>query len=118
MPLRYRNFGNVGTHFAHLLGSAMRADEGFQKRIARQTVCPMQTRARHFPDRQQARQTGLTVEIRHYSATLVMGRGYDRNWLLGHVDPELKACIIDVREPLDQESRRLVRDVQPYMLRA
>ena len=84
---------------------AMRDDQAFEQRIARQPIRAVQTGAGHFADRVKPGQTGRAVHVGLDSAALIMRRRHDRDRLLRHVDPEAQAGLVNVRETLLQELR-------------
>ena len=88
---------------------------GLKKRVARQTVGAMETRARHFTDRIEPFDARLSVLVDDHSATGVVSRRNDRNELLRDVDSEFEAGFVDIREFLDEffrcDLRRIETDV-------
>ena len=61
---------------------AMRHDQAFQERVARETICSVQSGARNLADRIQPFQTCRTICIRLNSAALIMRCWHDENRLL------------------------------------
>ena len=96
----------------------MGADQRFQQRIARQPVGAVQPRAGHLAHGVKPGDLRLAVHVRHHAAALVMRRRHDRDRLLGDVDAVAQAGLVDVRETVDDEPRRLVRDVQQHVIGA
>ena len=111
MRLRLRvggkNFtsSSVGTH------------ERLEQRVAGQAVCAMQSRARHFTDSVEISNFGFAVDIRQYSAALVVGGRHDRDRFFSNVDPEAKAGLVNVRKSLADEIGGFVRDIEPDVVR-
>src|SRR5213593_3044845 len=96
----------------------MRYHQAFQQRIARETICSVQSGTRHLADRIQPRQTRRAINACFDSTAWITRRRHDWNRLLRHVDPEPQACLINVREALANEYRRFVRDIQKHAFRA
>src|SRR5206468_8982967 len=92
--------------------------QAFQERVARKSICSVQSGARNLADRIQPSQTCRTICIRLNPAALIMRCRYNRNRLLRDVDAKSQARLVNVREALTNKFRRLVRDIQKYALRA
>ena len=90
----------------------MGEDEGFEQRIAGQTVRAMQAGASHFAHGEQSAQGGLAMLVGFHAAALVVGGGNDRDRLLGDIDTDRGAGLVDFREPLLEELPRLMGDVE------
>ncbi len=78
----------------------------------------MQARAGHFAHRIKPRNVRLAIHIRHHAAALVMRRRDDGDRLFGDVNAIAKARLINVGEAVNDEPRRLVRDVEQHAIRA
>ena len=63
-------------------------DEGFEQRIAGQTVGPVQSGAGDLADGEEAAQGGLALVIGFHATALVVGGGHHGNGLGGDVDAE------------------------------
>ena len=77
----------------------------------------MQPGIGHLADGVEAGDVGLAVVVDHHAATGVVGRRDDGHRLLGDVDTDREAALINGREVLDDEIRRLVADVQIHAIR-
>ena len=87
-------------------------DQGLQEGVAGQAVGAVQPGAGHFPDGIEAPDVGPPVFVGRHPAAHVVGRGNHGDRLPGDVDLVLQAGFIDVGEPLPDELRRPVADVQ------
>lgn len=111
--------GVAGGRFGEkAVGGAMGADEGFEKGIGGEAIGPVQAGAGHLTDGIQTGDFGLAVEVGDDAAALVVGRGNDRDRFLGDVEAVLQAAAVDVREVVDDESGRLVGDVEEHAIGA
>src|SRR4029453_1357421 len=92
----------------------MRHYKAFQGRVPRETICSVQSGARNLTDRIQPSQACRTICLRFNPAALIMRCRYNRNRLLRHVDAESQTRLVNVRETLPNEFRRLVRENQKH----
>ena len=72
----------------------------------------MQAGVGGFADRVQVGDVGAGVAIGDHAAAGVVRRRHDRNRFAGDVDAEFQAALVDRREVLLDERRRLVADIQ------
>ena len=88
------------------LAGAVRKDETFQQRIARQAVRAVQARAGDLADGVEPCDVRCAVEVCADAAALVMRRRDDRDRLPGNVDAVAEAGLVDVGESAGARTRR------------
>jgi len=91
--------GNVSGGRGQLAGGAdqrcaMGADQRFQKRIARQAIGSVQSRAGNFAEGVKAFNIRFAIHGCAHSAALVVRRGHNRNRLARDIDAVLEAGLI------------------------
>ena len=86
--------------------------QAFQQRVAGQPVGAVQAGVGGFADRIEAGQVGPAVQVGDDAAAGIVRGRHDRDRLLGDVDAEFQAALVDVGEMLLQELRGLVGDVE------
>ncbi|MNO74037.1 hypothetical protein D3C76_650220 [compost metagenome] len=96
----------------------MGVDHAFQQGVGGHAVGAVQPGVGHLADGVEAGDVGLAVVVDHHAATGVVGRRYYGHGLLGDVDADRKAALVDGREVLDDEIRRLVADIQIHAVGA
>ena len=91
-----------------------RTDKRLHQRIGRQAVRAVKTGTRALADSREPLDRRNAVRRRLDAATCVVRRGDDRNQILRHVDPELHALVVDVREARHQVRAALLPDVEEH----
>ena len=76
----------------------------------------MQAGAGDLADGVKAGDAGLAFVTDLYSTALIMCGRYDGDRLLGDVEAEPEAGLVNVREPVDNGASRLVGDVEQHMV--
>ena len=112
LPLWQLDGGRFHGMGEYVFGGAVGIDERLEQGVAGEPVRPVQPGAGHFADRVQPGQIRLAVFADPHAAALVMRSRHDRDRFLGDVDAVAEAGSVDVREPIHQEPRRLVGDVE------
>ena len=102
----------------HLDCRAVRADQRFEQRVARQPVRPVQTRAGDLADRIKTGDFSFAIDVREHAAALIMRCRHNGDRLPGDVHAVAQAGLINVRKPFADELRRLVRDVKQHVVGA
>src|SRR5688572_13032131 len=97
---------------------AVRTNERFQQRVAREAIRAMQPGAGYFADSKKSGDLRSAIDSGQHTAALIMRCRHHRNRFLRYIDAEAETGVVDVRETLDQKTRRFVRDVEPDMIRA
>ena len=100
----------------YMLGGAVRVNERLEQRVAGEPVCAMQAGAGDLANRVQAGQVRFAVLADPHAAALIMRRRHDRDRFLGDVDAVPQAGLVDVREAIHQEPRRLVGNVEQRVI--
>ena len=90
------------------------ADERFHKRVGRKAVRAVKTGAGALPDGGESRDGSLARSRRLDAAAGVVRRRHDRDQVLRHVDAELHALLVDVRETRHQVGPALLPDVEVH----
>ncbi len=80
-------------------------DRGFQQRVAGQAVGAVQAGEGGFADGVQAGDVGLGIDVDRHAAAQIVGGRDDRQPLLGHVQAELHAGLVDVGKAVADDSR-------------
>ncbi len=90
----------------------MGIDHAFEQGVGGHPVGAVQPGVGHLADGVEARNVGLAVVVDHHATAGVVGGRDDGHRLLGDVDADREAALMDGREVLDDEIGWLVADVQ------
>ena len=90
------------------------ADKRLHKRVGRKTVRPVESRAGALADCRESLDGRHAVDRRLNAAAGVVRRRDDRDQILRHVDAELHALLVDVRESRHQVGAALLADVEEH----
>ncbi len=96
----------------------MGIDHAFEQGVGGHPVGAVQPGVGHLADGIEAGDVGLAVVVDHHAAAGVVSGRDDGHRLLGDVDADRKAALVDGREVLDDEVGRLVADVQIHAVGA
>ena len=92
--------------------------QALQQRIRRHAVGTVQTGIADLTDGVQPVEIGAAVLIDHHAAAGVVRRRDDRDRLSGQIEAQRQQLLVDHREVLGDELRRLVADVQVHAVGA
>ena len=118
VPGRQAGGRHAGGQLGQDVGSRLVGiDHAFEQGVGGHAIGAVQPGIGHLADGIEAGDVGLAVVVDHHAATGVVGRRDDGHRLPGDVDTDREAALINGREVLDDEIRRLVADVQIHAIR-